>query len=573
MGATSTTTTMARGTMRFRWQDFLVYAVVGVLTVVRIYLGHETPLLLQPDASYDDMLVVNYATSMLDGQWLGSFCYVTYAKACASAALLALGYVLGIPYGVSLVVLYALACAAIAIVLYQLSRSRALWVVTYLVLLYLPVMFHEENVQKLYRGGFIVSFALLVFAAYLGMYATRSRERIRAMVGWSIVACLSLPVFWFLKEDSIWLLPYVAVACVVTATGVVRHWHASGHALARVALIVAPLLVLVLASTAYKFVNSRAYGVYAITDRNETNYHNVMADLMLIDDPDMETVWITRRMMERAMEASPTLETLHEGIDDMYEKGWADENGEISGDIMFWSLREVVRDTGLYDQGAQAVDDFYARIHQELSDAFGNGTLEANRDLIRLSDVAHGFTAKHAIAYYLERLPQCLADFVAYRQNVTDATASHEPMEDLQTMADLSRGPYLWPGEEADSHMQLIVNLECMVVRLYQLAAWPLLVVGVVGNLLLLVQCIAAKPGHGTRDESSNNQAPALGGLLLASVAAVLTLLVLLVGVMWFANFLSDRKVYDYVGAGIPLLALCECIGLWNLCRTVAQRH
>ena len=51
--------------------------------------------------------------------------------------------------------------------------------------------------------------------------------------------------------------------------------------------------------------------------------------------------------------------------------------------------------------------------------------------------------------------------------------------------------------------------------------------------------------------------------LVTAGIAASGVLVVF--AVTWFCNFLSDRKVYDYLCAAIPLMETVEIIGLYYL--------
>jgi hypothetical protein len=143
----------------------ILIAPAVVLTLLRIWLAMRTPLFLQANALYDDWLQVKYALSILQGNWLGDFCSTTYAKTVSYPLLLCLNFIAGIPYSFGLICSYVIACLLAVLALHKFLKSRVFSVFLYLFLLYSPVMFHEENVQKVYRGGYIVVFALLVTAS------------------------------------------------------------------------------------------------------------------------------------------------------------------------------------------------------------------------------------------------------------------------------------------------------------------------------------------------------------------------------------------------------------------------
>lgn len=50
----------------------IIFIILVVLTLIRLWLGVRTPLLLQADARYDDFLFVRYAEELLNGNWLGN---------------------------------------------------------------------------------------------------------------------------------------------------------------------------------------------------------------------------------------------------------------------------------------------------------------------------------------------------------------------------------------------------------------------------------------------------------------------------------------------------------------------
>lgn len=193
---------------KIRMKECILNALVAVLTLFRIWLGMKTPLLLQADATCDDFLLVQYAVNMLTGNWLGNFESLTFAKSASFPAVVALGYLCGIPYSAGLIVSYVFAVALLCIALFRLIPDRRFTVLTYLFLLYSPVMFHEENTQKLYRGGYIIVFSLISIAAVIGIYSNIVQKE-TTLLKWSLCSAVSLPVFWFMKEDSIWILPFV----------------------------------------------------------------------------------------------------------------------------------------------------------------------------------------------------------------------------------------------------------------------------------------------------------------------------------------------------------------------------
>jgi hypothetical protein len=139
-------------------------------------------------------MMVNYSTSLLSGKWLGGFNQFSLAKGASYSIFLVLNYLLGLPYSFTLILLYAIAIILFCVDLSRLIKSKTFLYILYTALLYSPVMFHDENVKKVYRGGVIVIFALMIVAAIIGLY-TRIEGRNKKVIKWSLTASFALAFF------------------------------------------------------------------------------------------------------------------------------------------------------------------------------------------------------------------------------------------------------------------------------------------------------------------------------------------------------------------------------------------
>ncbi len=536
-------------------------ALLAIFTLIRMWFFLKTPLRLQADALCDDLLMVKYALSMLDFEWLGPYEELTLVKAPAFSALLAVGYVLNLSYSFMLLVCFVLACVLFARSMYALTKSHALAMFCYVCLLLSPAMMHEENVQKVYRGGYIVVFTLLVVAAFVGMYACRNKEQ--SMRRWAILGAISLPIFWYLKEDSIWIAPFTVVAGLTTACLILRQKDAAKKAL-RVVLILVPFVSLLVAGISYRVLNNLHYGVFMTTDRQEGGFHDVVSDLLRIKSANKDpNIWVAHDQLEAALFVSPTLNELTGGIEALAadDGEHALSGGNTVGDFYIWRLRHKVADQGFYENGAAYVNDKYAKAHQELTAAFDDGRLEARAGGIQVSSLAPSFTSEEFIRYFSKRFPEALSCILTYAENQTTIEAASGEGADLAAMAEITNSSYIWPeGEESlDRWMRLAVNIENAFVRVLQATGWVVVVVALIGHLLLLFHTVL-------RHEEF------CGRLLLVSAGILATVLVLLFGVLWFCDFLTIRKVYDYFCGGLILLDAWKCVGVWYVCHAVWQR-
>lgn len=542
-----------------------ILIILIFLTLFRIWLGFHTPTLLQADAIYDDTLYVNYSTSILGGHYLGPFSEFTFLKTISPSLLLCLIFLLGIPYSVFLTLGFTVAVIVFVYAFYQLTKSRKLSVVLYPFLLYSPVMFHEENVQKIYRGGFIVIFSLLVLAAIIGIYAMVKHRTLhrRSLYRWLILACISLPIFYYLKEDSIWIMPFVTLGLVISAIHLwKRHHHpARPHPL----ILFLPLVILVVISFGYKTLNYISYGEFAVTDRSGTNFSKVLNDLLKVDSGKTTnlSVWVSRDMIKTAAEHSDTLAHLMPHIQKSWDS-WFGQGNEAHGDFYIWAFRSAVVDAGIYQQtSGNEVENYYAQIHQELQSAYDSGELSATSGRIYVSSVTRGYTIDELFSYLPEHFGQALSDATSYRHNITTTQPSTGSTEALTNMSILTNSAFYQNGTAGPytKFDTLIAKIDNYITKVYQKTGPITAILGISGLIFTGLTIVILRFKH-----RKANILPS--GLPLIVVGLLGSALILILAVVWFCNFLSDRKVYDYIAAAIPLLQVVYLIGIYSAIKT-----
>ncbi|MBR4456090.1 MAG: hypothetical protein IKS32_07680, partial [Solobacterium sp.] len=96
----------------------ILFFFLFAMTAVRIALFVRAPFYLLGDSAYDDYYQVNSAASILRGEWLGEYSFITLTKGISYPLFLAAANVLGISYPVLLGLFYAfssfLFCRAMA---------------------------------------------------------------------------------------------------------------------------------------------------------------------------------------------------------------------------------------------------------------------------------------------------------------------------------------------------------------------------------------------------------------------------------------------------------------------------
>ena len=527
----------------------LIFVCV-IFTMFRIFLAMKIPLILQADAYYDDFLFVEYAKELVNFNWLGNYNFVTLAKGCSFSFFLIFNYLLGIPYSFSLIILYIFSIILLIISIRKIISNKYFLSILYVFLLYSPIMFHVENVQKVYRGGVIISFALIIISGVIGIY-TRINSSNKKMLFWSLLTSVSLSYFWFLKEDSIWILPFVLGGLILSIIKAIRLKTNKKNIIKKIILIILPIIVLFISNLTYKTINYINYGEFAVTDRGDTYFKEVIHDLLQIDSKNTnKDVWITRDMLEKAYKFSPTLSIIKDSMNEKYEyratiSGKTD--GQINGDIIYWVIKEAANDSGIYDKNGLETNNYYKRVHFELQKAFKKGNLKKNND-IYISSVAKGIK-KEEVNEYLKLMKESFNVIINYSENNTEIKNSTGEINNIALFNQFTMSQFILPNTN-NIHCYIFVNIVQKIVGLYQKTGSILFYMFIICFILLSLINIF-KLFNKKLDNDNLIIYLILIGLLLTSFT-------LFFGVTFFCRFLTLRKVYDYSSGIIPIIQFLE---------------
>lgn len=541
----------------------ILIIILFIFTVIRVVLAMKMPMYLQGTTDFDDFLMIKYAKSILNGKWLGIFSSKTLAKGVSFPIFIAINYILGIPYSLGLILLYIAAIILLLTVIKKYIKNKYYLSLMYIFLLYSPVMFHAENVQKIYRGGVIVSASLIVISAMIGIYNNRS-DKIKSLLGYSLIASIFLPFFYYLKEDSIWIIPFVGGSIILSVLGIIT--CKCKKKLLRAFFTILPLISLFVVNHIYCSINYSYYGEFCITDRSGTYFKEMISDIIKIEEEnEIKDVWITKDMMYKAIDASKTLETVKPEIDKMYKDSWAlKPNGQIEGDIIFWSLKDAFEQAGVYQKGGKYVNSFYKKVDKELKDAYKNGQLIEDKEKIYLSSIAVGFTIDDIRTYYSDYGPKAMDALITYSKNETVLYSATGPMYRIVLMDDLTNSETVWPKKikHYDKHHKDIVAIDRSIVKVYQDSGHIIAILGVLGFLVLTLRVIIDLV-HKKKDYL---------GLWLILVGFIVTVGVLLFGVLWFCSCFNISiiwHVYNYTCGIISIIQIFELTGIYFLIREI----
>ena len=397
-----------------------------ILTIFRLGLFMKYPYHVYGDLIYDDMYLLNAADSLLSGEWLGKYSYVTLIKGISYPLFLAISNLLCVPYSMFLGIFYLVSSAVFCATIKEIANSRWFVYLTYILLIFSPISFDASITYRLYRNAIIFPSVLLVIACILKVYYTREKALCLSQYGWLFFLGVTFSFFYFIREDSFWLFPLLAGALFIVSIWYI--WFSAYkkvEIVKRCIMLLIPIIMFLGITLGYRFVNFSYYGVNSINDRTSGSFATLTGNMIKIADASdiNEKYWIPKDTFEKIIDECPSLAP-HKDILSKSYSNWADESGNIRGDLSVWAFREALNSMGYYSD-AKTIETYCAQVNDELLIAVENGKLS-------FDDAVH-FTSQSRGIYWKE-IPGFIRDTLTNMWNMlTFKAASHNLIESTGT--------------------------------------------------------------------------------------------------------------------------------------------
>lgn len=335
-------------------------------------------------AVHDDYLMTDIASNILQGHWLGTYDNRRLIKGITFPIYLALNHIGGVPYLTSLVILYGAACALFVRTTGILIQNQWVKGVLFTFLYFLPINGCTETLLRVYRNSLAPILILFLFSCFIMMYLMRRDKKV---ISWAILSGLSLAAFWNLREDSMWILPFVLIACILTAImlGIENRKRKVNFFHAHMFFILLPFVILFIINTGIKTVNYIYYGNFIRNEISEGGFTEMMRSIYSVaPDEDIYRVSVPKSTINMLYKTSPSFAKLKKYLDPNYGGFWDNTDGDLDGEIkdgwLFWCLRDCITAAG-YNTSIK-MDTFCRQVSSEIHSALKNSRIKRRSGLL-----------------------------------------------------------------------------------------------------------------------------------------------------------------------------------------------
>lgn len=396
-------------------------AFAGLLMLLRLWTMQGLPIWALPQSPHDDAMMVNIACQLGGGG--PEYDQLALVKGWSFPLFLAALHKLRIPYLLGMAVLSAGVSLMAALALSD-GRMRPFHYALYAALLFNPAMTSCDILLRVYRNGLSAVTAFAVILALIAVYLRRYR-RPTAWLPWTAIACVALPVFYYTREDSIWLLPFcfgVAAVSVLSAWLSGRKRRAAGL----LAAFLLPVLALEGTTAVLRAQRKAKYGVAITNELSEGEFPRVMRAIYAVDMDTPQPMYVaaSREKIRMLYDYSPALRSIAPELEEKLDE-WAQyvrltenrENREVENGWFFWCLRDAAQEAG-YFGSLEASQAFWRQMADELEDALDGGRLKRRRTMPSALMPPWVEGTGERLAQALLRIPGFVASFEGMREEV-----------------------------------------------------------------------------------------------------------------------------------------------------------
>jgi len=416
---------------------------IYILTAIRIWLALQLPIWAHTQSVHDDALGMELANSLMQGEWLGAYNNRILQKGISFPLFLATISKLNINYNLAIIVLWIGASAFFAYTMREVLSKKSAQIL-YVMLMYNPIMFEMQIVQRIYRSSLVPTCMLLIISGYLWIYFNLLYDKSRK--SWSVAIGIGLVLSFFmnLRDDGIFLYPFIfVITCIILVVAYKKKKNVIKYSL----MLGVPFTMVFCSNHLISAMNYKHYGLYITTEPSNSAFREFRDLLYAIEeDEEISCVSVSRAKMKRLYEYSPSLKAIEPHMEDWLDH-WSKydrhpEDKEVEDGWIRWALRDGVSAAGFYKDAATA-NEFYKTVASELRQAVDQGELKVQK-LLPI-DVLPVWKSEY-ISPLVSAVCEAFDKVVNYDSVRSSSKASIGNIEDIRAAEILTNGRAIYPS-------------------------------------------------------------------------------------------------------------------------------
>lgn len=358
----------------------ILLILIALLTIYRVLINFKIIYSLNPAYVEDDGLLYIFADRLKEYKYLGDYNSRTLVKGISYSIMLAFNSITGLSYPMVLSILDVLSAFAMVKALKVKISNRFVLAIMYILILFNPVNLDNSIRQRMYRNTLIPDMVILTFALLIGLFFRRS-DRLKTQLKWAICAGISLAFFYHLREDSVWIMPFVIVVMLLEILNLFFFNNEKNKVndsikvcCKRIMVYVLPLCILTGYTLLIMTLNKKYYGVFMVNDRSQSYFADAMQDIYKIDAKnENDFIWVSKDAINIALKNSKTLRKIEAPMEKIYKR-WG-KGSDIAGDLFSWIFRSAAEEKNFY-KDASTANEFWFNVHKELKQAEDSGKIK-----------------------------------------------------------------------------------------------------------------------------------------------------------------------------------------------------
>jgi hypothetical protein len=325
---------------------------------------------------YDTELYIEMARSLMAGEWLGPYDYMTLIRSPLHPAVIAVGSILDFRLPFFQHVLLLLGFLLLIAGLRENAISRKKCVLTFLLLAFNPLTLFLP--QLVITETLVVAVLSAVFAGCLGVYANFLKNRFR-FTFYLLVLAASMGLYVHLRAEGLWILGVLLMLFLM----LILKQGKQVLSVRFLIVIVLPLISMNLIGNYISTLNNRTYGIHATTDLAEENFVTAMEWMTRVAPENHRLqVPVSSAAFTEIYKVSPSFAELKGHLDRQLDQGpwlmsgcnWMSVCDELSGGWTVWAIREAAHLAGYHQTGLQA-SQFYGAVSAEIQQGCESETI------------------------------------------------------------------------------------------------------------------------------------------------------------------------------------------------------